>query len=355
MTDPTAGIDGLSTEVDSFLVEKMPEATLTPAEAADLRSRKCIQVTVHANLMEMVSIEMIEDRHWKETAGLPRTSIPSNDILKHHTAMPLSVTTDDAIKKLQEEYESLADTKKELLRLKLPDLEIELDKLKGGHQSIEDTATEIVEQSFNIVCIGLVNAKMKKNLQMAIVRFLNSEPQNAWAKTVDEILSKTIQDGAELFLLSQKPETKKLWGVLNNRRGQIAENETAFALNQVLQPFQGISVAGMKTHSHLTTFLERVGIQLTYSNEKDPDTGQFWVNEAEHDYFSTHLETDTLVVTVVQTKTLERRPWSVPSKDKRVKDILSHARKCLQQVKKDFVSFKEIFPDLSPSDFTQIR
>ena len=85
-------------------------------------------------------------------------------------------------------------------------------------------------------------------------------------------------------------ENKAKWGALNNRRGQIGENRTAAAMAHVLDPFLGIGITGMKTHTFLAKVLQSLNIQLTYRNEYDPVTKKMTkANEVEHDNVSTWI------------------------------------------------------------------
>ena len=67
---------------------------------------------------------------------------------------------------------------------------------------------------------------------------------------------------------------KAKWGAMINRRGQLGENITAAAVNQVLEAYQGMSVMGMRTHTYLSDLLEKLNINLTFRNENNPTTGR---------------------------------------------------------------------------------
>ena len=350
----TASIREGSLELDSFLTRDMVEVVMEPDEAAVWRSQRCLEVTVHASSTQEVSIEDIEEMH-KQQKKVLRTTIPSQDILVHHSSLPLSMTAEDGLNRLHNKFNSVIKPKAECLNSLLYNIELEIDKVNKKEKTEKDSSAEIVAIAFPSVCIGKGSEKIKSNLEREILNTIQVEPADRRKQVVMEVLSQFLMRGVELFVLNKNPETKKLWGALNNRQGQIAENETAFALNQELQHLQGFSVMGMKTHSCLSSFLEKVGIKLTHRNEVDPDTGQTWINEAEHDYFSSWSEEKTVVINVVQTKLLEERPWMISKQAKRTRDTISHALQCFKQLKKDFRTFKEIFPDLSPDDFSKIR
>ena len=91
-------------------------------------------------------------------------------------------------------------------------------------------------------------------------------------------------------------------------------------------------------------------------NTRDPVTGRVKkTNEVEHDFVMTYLENDRLTVTMVESKTREFKPWALSDKAENAKAAVEHAKKALQQLLKDFVTFKEIFPDITTSMLTKIR
>ena len=124
-------------------------------------------------------------------------------------------------------------------------------------------------------------------------------------------MKNNLRDGAEHEVLLKNKMAKAKWGALNNRRGQLGENKTAAAVNQVLEDYQGMSVMGLKTHTHLYNILEKLNIQLTHINTKNPVTGKILTtNEVEHDNISSWLEEDALVLNMIQVKMTETKPWA---------------------------------------------
>ena len=169
-----------------------------------------------------------------------------------------------------------------------------------------------------------------------------------------KVLLDIFSDGIGIDLKSQN---KAKWGALNNRRGQIGENKTMTAVNQVLENFLGMSVMGMKTHTYLASFLENMNIKLSHCNTVDPVSKKVLkTNEVEHDQISTWLEEDTLVVTMIESKTREIKPWAQnETKTRKTQAAIKHAEDALKQLHKDFITWKEIFPDIKETMMAKIR
>ena len=112
----------------------------------------------------------------------------------------------------------------------------------------------------------------------------------------------------------------------------------------------------MKTYSYLHEFLEKLGIQLTYTNTRDPVTGKVKkTNEVEHDFIMTYLDNNCLTVTMVESKTREFKPWAPSNQAENAKAAVEHANKALQKLLKDFKTFKEIFPDITATMLKKMR
>ena len=354
-SNPLAGIQEINNELGSFLAKEMVRPGKHPEEVVEWRSQKCIKYTVHANTTRMISITDIEDMYQEQIRDKLRTTIPSQDILVHHAALPLSVTSADGMKRLKEEFAAVAQPREEQLANLGPDIQSELDNLANNKQTEHETAAKVVDLTLSTVSFGKKKENIKYNLVRQVLRIIQDETGTVRKQAILDALIQFLHRGIELTHLKKKSELGKLWGALNNRRGAIAENETAIALNQELQHLQGISLTGLKTHSCLSSTLDKLGITLTHRNEVDPETGEFWINEAETDYLSTWMEEGTYVVNMMQTKLLEERPWSTPGKAKLMEDTIAHALLCFKQLKKDMRSFKEIFPEFTPEDFSKIR
>ena len=128
-------------------------------------------------------------------------------------------------------------------------------------------------------------------------------------------------------------------------------------MNQALEAYQGMSVMGMKTHTYLCDFLEKLNIHLSFRNDKNPTTGRIvTTNEVEQDNISTYMEKDKLVVNIIESKTTEHKPWAPAlSEARRSKAAVKHAKDGLLQLIKGFKTFKEMFPDISEADMNRIR
>ena len=93
--------------------------------------------------------------------------------------------------------------------------------------------------------------------------------------------------------------------------------------------------------------LEKMNIQLTYQNTVNK------TNEVEHDLTATWLEQDTLVVTMIESKIKEYKPWA--DQIANAEAAIKHAKFALKQLHKDFLTFKEIFPDIPDTMIGKIR
>jgi hypothetical protein len=338
---PTVSVQETLNEINSYIKNVMPEPSLTPEEVKELRGRKCVEVTVHAQQTEVISIEDIEDRFLQER-GQQRVTVPSTDILQYHATLPSYQTTTDVFQHLTEEFNMLVTEKEDILQKEEVHIEEELQKMFKKEQSEEVTVDKIINLVFN-----LVNAKLKLKVQRELLQIVRAQPENMVKNEMMANMRETLFHSAENMLLVKDPKTKKQWSAIIHRWGQKAENSVAFAINQVMDQFWGISVTGLKTHSHLEKLLTALNINLTHGN---PNT------EVEHDLISTFLLPNALVVNFVQTKTLQIKPWAPPpDRTKMMQEIVSRVKDALKQTKKDLVALKEIFPDLTPADMQIIR
>ena len=353
----TTGIQEISIQVDSFISRGMLEETLTDDEVKNFRSQKVIEVTVHGQTTEKLSIEGLEERFIKDSGGT-RVTVPNNDILQHQyrAQFPLNVTSDDVFQELTELYRNIYNPQNAKIQQEEVALDTELKALYEGRQSVQETTKKVVKLFEDIVILekpnSTVKAKMKREVNKAL------EQRNHTRKTmILNTMRNILKDGAEREVLFKNKTAKAKWGALNNRRGQLGENKTAAAVNQVLEDYQGMSVMGLKTYTHLCKILEKLNIKLTHSNTKNPMTGKILTtNEAEHDNISSWLEEDTLVLNMIQVKTTEAKPWAPAlSQARREQAALNHVKHGLLQVDKDFRTFRELFPDISESAMKMIR
>ena len=113
----------------------------------------------------------------------------------------------------------------------------------------------------------------------------------------------------------------------------------------------------MKTHTYLYKFLGALNLKLTYENILNPNTGRVMKNnEVEHDLITTWMEQDTLVVNMVQSKIKELKPWLQTADQESIANAaIKHAKDALIQLHKDFITFKEIFPDIQKTLMKKMR
>ena len=354
----TTGIQEISNQVDSFISRGMLEETLTDEEVKTLRNLEVIEVIVHGQTTEKLSIEGLEGKFLKDTGGT-RLTVPNNDILQHQSRarFPLNVTSEDILRELTDLYASIYKPQDARIKQEEVSLDSELKALIEGRQSVQEATDNIVAQFADIVIfdkpnIPLIKAKMNRKVNEAL-----GQGADARKRTILSTLRNILRDGAEREVLFKNKTAKAKWGALNNRRGQLGENKTAAAVNQVLEDYQGMSVMGLKTHTHLYNILEKLNIQLAYINTKNSLTGKILTtNEVEHDNVSSWLEEDALVLNMIQVKTTEAKPWAPAlSQARRQQVAVSKVKESLLQIEKDFRTFKKLFPDMSASAMKMIR
>jgi hypothetical protein len=230
----------------------------------------------------------------------------------------------------------------------------ELDSMTKG-QTAKQTADKISDLVMDAVIVdnstSSPNTPVKKKMRREIEEVLINVDGSKKKARIIEVLHSILHQGVDMNLRKSRK-----WGTILNRRGQIGENRTMAAINQAVEEFMGISVMGMKTHSYLLEFLEKLNITLSYHNTRDPVTGRVInSNEVEHDGIVTWVEKDVLVVTSVESKTKEFKPWAPSNQEERSAAAIKHATHALKQVLKDFMTFKEIFLDIQKVMMQKIR
>ena len=336
----TKGVQELVVQIDKFLEHPMINNLKDEETIRKIREDKVVEVTVHGSSTEKVSLEWLEEKFKKE--GLRRTVVPSHDILQYNAKFPLHETSENFMKELRDEYEKRMLTVEATIEYKEPLIAEQLSK----HLTAQETADDIIEM------FDVPNETVKRKMKREIEEALKEVNQEVQKTKIIKVVSGIFSDGIGLDLIAKN---KAKWGALNNRRGQIGENKTMAALVQVLENFPGISVMGMKTHSYLVNFLENLNIQLTYRNEYDPVSKKIKkTNEVEHDNITTWMEEDTLVVAMLESKTMEIKP-SKENPGNKTQAAIKHAKEALKQVLKDFKTFKDLFPDISQTLMEKIR
>ena len=330
---------------------------MTDGEVKTLRSQEVIEVTVHGQTTEKLSIEGLEKKFLKDSGGT-RITVPNNDILQHQyrAKFPLNVTSDDVLQELTELFTNIYEPKEAKIQQEEVALDSELNALLEGRQSVQKTTNKIVTLFEDIVILekpnNTVKAKMNREVHDALGKGADTRKT-----TILNSMRNILRDGAEREILFKNKVAKAKWGAQLNRRGQLGENRTAEAVNQVLEAYQGMSVMGLKTHTHLVDILEKLNIQLTHRNTKNPVTGKILTtNEVEHDNISSWLEEDALVLNMIQVKTTEAKPWAPAlSQARREEAAVTHVKQGLSQIDKDFRTFKELCPDILESNMKMIR
>ena len=353
----TTGIQEISIQVDSFISRGMLEETLTDDEVKNFRSQEVIEVTVHGQTTEKLSVEGLEEKFLKDTGGT-RITVPNNDILQHQyrAQFPLNITSDDVFQELTELYTNIFNPQDAQIQKEEITLDSELKALLEGRQSVHVTTNKIVKMFEDIVILEKPNITLKAKMNREVHEALG-QGADARKTTILISIKNILRDGAEREILFKNKMAKAKWGAQLNRRGQLGENRTAAAVNQVLEAYQGMSVMGLKTHTHLNNILEKLNIQLTHSNTRNPGTGKIQTtNEVEHDNISTWLEEDALVLNMIQVKTTEAKPWA-PALSQARKELaaVNHVKQGLLQIDKDFRTFKELCPDILESAMKTIR
>ena len=330
---------------------------MTDEEVKTLRSQEVIEVTVHGQTTEKLSIEGLEEKFLKDSGGT-RITVPNNDMLQHQlrAKFPLTVTSEDVLLELTELFRSIYNPKDAQIQQNEVTLDSELKVLLEGSQSEQTTTDKIVKLFEDVVILEKPNKTLKARMNREIHEALKKR-EDVRKTTILNTMRNILRNGAEQKAILKNKTVRAKWGAVNNRRGQLGENRTAAAVNQVLEDYQGMSVMGMKTHTHLHNILEKLNIQLTHINTKNHVTGKIvTTNEVEHDNISSWLEEDTLVLNMIQVKTTEAKPWApAVSQARREQAAVNHAKQGLLQVEKDFHTFKELFPELLMSSMIMIR
>ena len=326
-------------------------------DVTKMQENKCIEVTVHGHIPEMVNIRDLERMFEKETTG-GRVTVPSTDILEHQwkAGFPLHVTYQDAEGTLREEFKKLLGQREDKLKKKDAEIQMELEDMIGNRQTKEETTQNIIDIVKDVVIVNNPNVPgpLKTKMEREVSSALNLNGCADMKAQLVEDLKNIAYNGVQRYILVENKATKAKWGAMSNRRGRLGENRTVAAINLVMEEFQGMSVMGMKTHSFLYSFLDRLNIKLTHQNTiKNGKVNK--LGEVEHDHISSWLEEDAFVLNFVQSKTCEVKPWEAPDQARRAEAAFEKAKHALLQLKSDLLTFKELFPDLVETTLRKIR
>ena len=357
-TPSTTGIKELEIQLESFLSRGMLEGSMTEEEITVMKEQECIEVTVHGKSSEMVSIKKLEER-FNEDYGSERVTVPNNDILQHQwkAGFPLHVTSEDVMEEMKKLHREACKPWEEKIKMEEDKLTDELKALEETGQTAQETVIHIMDIFEDKVIIDMPNNVLKRKMQREIGEALTEGDLAVQKSRILGDFQHILHDGVERQLLTKNKVAKVKWGAMLNRRGQLGENRTAAAVNQVLEDYQGMSVMGMKTHTYLYDLLEKLNINLSFRNEKNPTTGRVvTTNEVEQDNISTFMEQNKLVVNIIESKTTEFKPWAPTlSQARRSQAAVKHAKDGMLQLIKDVKTFKEMFPDIPEADMKKIR
>ena len=354
----TTGIKELGIQVECFLSRGMLQCSMTEEEIRVMKEQECIEVAVHGKTTEMISIKKLEER-FKDDYGSERVTVPNNDILQHQwkAGFPLHVTSEDVMEELKNLHREACKHLEEKIQMEEHKLTDELMALKETRHTAEETVGCIMTMFKDKVIIEMPNEVLERKMQREIKEALTEGDPTVQKSRILVNFQHILHDGVERQLMTTNKVAKAKWGAMNNRRGQLGENRTAAAVNQVLEAYQGMSVMGMKTHTYLCDFLEKLNINLSYRNVRSSTTGKVLkTNEVEQDNISTFMEQDKLVVNFIESKTTEYKPWAPTlNQARRSQAAVKHAKDGMLQLIKGFKTFKEMFPDISEADIKDIR
>ena len=349
-----AAVQQQQNKIDRFLANRMLENTKTDAEIQALRMTECAEINIQGDNTEMVTIMGLESRFQQQQEEAIRVTVPSTDILEWKSNFPLIETCNQELERMTKDFDEIFRQGEEKIKEKEPMIDEELDSMTAG-QTAKATAEKISLLLMDAVIVDnssvSPNSPVKMKLRREIEEVLNGNYGTDKKTKIIEVAHDILKQGVDVKLRKSKK-----WGNLLNRRGQIGENKTMAAINQAVNGFKGISIMGMKTHSYLLEFLDRLNITLTHHNTRDPVTGRVTkMEEVEHDGIVTWVEEDSLVVTIIESKTKELKPWAPSNQAERSDAAIKHATHALKQVSKDFLTFKEIFLDIPRSMMDKIR
>ena len=257
---------------------------------------------------------------------------------------------------LTEEFTRLIRPWENKLQSKEADLEKHLKEFEENRQSESETIQRIIKDVETLLGPSPANTSLTRRMEREIGTALSETDSKTQKSRIIQDLKNIIHGGAELQLIAKQKATKVIWGAMRNRKGEVGENKVALALNQLMEDFSGMSVMGMKTHTYLYDFLDKLDIELTHRMTKDHITKKVKeLGEVEHDHISTWMEENELVVNLVQCKTMEVKPWNPPNKTRIGQMAFEHGKHGLLQLNKDFLTFKELLPDILEDQMRKIR
>lgn len=338
-------------EVEEMGEEEVEE--MTEEEIEEMRTRECIEVTVQGDITEMYSIEKLEKKVEQECHER-RINVPNTDILQHQArrGLPLHVTCPEAAQELTEQYEKIMEMGRVKIDRAEDEIQREIAEYTENGNNIDETTKNIANLVNDILTVNPPYDETRKRLEKEIMEALK-KLDDSIGTTINVAMKKILHENTERYLLKENKATKGKLAALENRRGQIGENQVMAAMNQLMEEFLGMSVMGMKTHTFLYNFVERLNIKLTHRNTMNRENGR--MEHVGHDHISTWLEEDMLVVNFVVPSVLEQIPWSTNDQVTKGQAAAEKAKLAIEQLKKDHLTFIEMFPDISTEKRRKIR
>ena len=138
-------------------------------EAEALRTKECIEVTVHGQTTEMFSINKLEKKFQAEH-GSRRIVVPSTDILHHkaRSGFPLDVTHQEAMEDLMKEFNKIYKPREDMLRQEEAQIQKQINFVKQGNLKVEEAKENIIKRTKSIVVIGPPNKMVQRKLEQEI-------------------------------------------------------------------------------------------------------------------------------------------------------------------------------------------
>jgi hypothetical protein len=304
-------------KIDRYLANQMLQNTKTDDEIQSLQKIECAKIHIHGQITEMVTIMGLESRFQDQQEAATRVTVPSTDILEWKSNFQLIDTCSQELDSMKNKYDEMFKQGKEKIDKKESRIDVELESMANG-QTAKQTANKIADIVENAVIVDSTASSVIIKLRREINDALKNRGGLEQKPRIIEVMRNILHEGIDISL-----RKCKRWGNVLNRRGQIGENITMAAINQAVEGFMGISVMGMKTHSYLLKFLDRLK--------------------------------DVLDVTIVESKTKEFKPWATSNQAERSAAAIKHATHAPMQVLKDFKTFKEIFLDNTKTIMEKIR
>lgn len=322
--------------------------------------------------MSRVEIEedFVESRPtWREELiKVPSTLVPHFE--KH---FPANHTEKDLSEYLTEVYNEVVQSRVTLLKDKEQLVEMTMTKMRNGRISYQGAVQELLKQLIDVVFIpqeendkaAVESGKSKKRKRSKKTNVKDTAKKEYEAKFTDrlkmivgpnittrdvmDMAKESVQIGADRFVVAGKKETKGKWGGLTNRTGKKAEIKFAETLHEAFKDQAGLVLTGFKAYAYLGKYLKALGVHMKYATDSD-------LREVEHDTITIIPTKDKVKVDIFQVKSPLQKPWGPQQTEEAKQKIIDKAcENGLTQCKKDMVTFWDVFPDLTESEYSLIE